>query len=50
MSGYSMHGVEEAISDGIILLGDMERMGHRLRTIQIILLFLMYDIVKHRYL
>ena len=33
---YSMHGVEEAISDGIVLLGDIERRGHRLRTIQVI--------------
>ena len=32
----SSFGVEEAILDGIILLGDVERMGHLLRYLQVI--------------
>lgn len=32
----STFGVEEAILDGIILLGDVERMGHLLRYLQVI--------------
>ncbi len=34
--GYSQYGVEEAIADGIILLGNMERRGDLLRTLQVI--------------
>jgi len=33
---YSQYGVEEFISDGIILLGDIERKGDLIRTFQII--------------
>lgn len=33
---YSMFGVEEAIADGIILLGNIERKGDLLRTLQIV--------------
>lgn len=33
---YSVYGVEEAISDGIILLGNIERRGDLLRTLQVI--------------
>ena len=33
---YSMFGVEEAISDGIILMANMERRGDLLRTLQVI--------------
>jgi KaiC/GvpD/RAD55 family RecA-like ATPase len=32
----SSFGVEEAILDGIVLLGDVERMGHLLRYLQVI--------------
>jgi len=35
-SSYSMFGVEEAISDGIILMANMERRGDLLRTLQVI--------------
>ncbi|MDD1768219.1 MAG: AAA family ATPase [Methanomassiliicoccales archaeon] len=35
-TSYSMFGVEEAISDGIILMANMERRGDLLRTIQVI--------------
>ncbi len=35
-AGYSQYGVEEAIADGIILLGNLERRGDLLRTIQVI--------------
>lgn len=33
---YSRFGVEEAISDGIVLMGNLERHGDLLRTIQVI--------------
>jgi len=33
---YSTYGVEEAIADGIILLGNMERRGDLLRTLQVV--------------
>ncbi len=33
---YSLYGVEEAIADGIILLGNLERRGDLLRTLQVI--------------
>jgi len=33
---WSSFGVEEAILDGIIVLGDVERMGHLLRFIQVV--------------
>jgi circadian clock protein KaiC len=33
---YSKYGVEEAIADGIILMGNMERHGDMLRTLQVI--------------
>ncbi|MEM3852561.1 MAG: ATPase domain-containing protein [Methanomassiliicoccales archaeon] len=33
---YSKYGVEEAIADGIILMGNMERNGDLLRTLQVI--------------
>ena len=35
-SKRSAFGVEEAILDGIVLLGDVERMGHLLRYLQVI--------------
>lgn len=35
-SSYSTFGVEEAISDGIILMANMERRGDLLRTLQVI--------------
>jgi circadian clock protein KaiC len=35
-SGYSTFGVEEAISDGIVLMANMERRGDLLRTLQVI--------------
>jgi len=34
--GYSQYGVEEAIADGVILLGNLERRGDLLRTIQVV--------------
>ena len=34
--GYSQYGVEEAIADGIIFMGNLERRGDLLRTIQVI--------------
>ncbi len=34
--GYSQYGVEEAIADGIIYMGNLERRGDLLRTIQVI--------------
>ena len=33
---YSMYGVEEAVADGIVLLGNLERRGDLLRTLQVI--------------
>ncbi len=33
---WSSFGVEEAISDGIIVMGDVERMGHLLRYLQVV--------------
>ena len=33
---WSSFGVEEAICDGIIVLGDTERMGHLLRFLQVV--------------
>lgn len=33
---YSVYGVEEAIADGIIMLGNIERKGDLLRTLQVI--------------
>ena len=33
---WSSFGVEEAICDGIIVLGDIERMGHLLRFLQVV--------------
>jgi len=33
---WSSFGVEEAILDGIVVLGDVERMGHLLRFIQVV--------------
>ncbi len=33
---YSLYGVEEAIADGIILMGNMERHGDLLRTLQVV--------------
>jgi len=35
-SSYSMFGVQEAISDGIVLMANMERRGDLLRTLQVI--------------
>lgn len=35
-AAYSTFGVEEAISDGIVLMGNMERRGDLLRTLQVI--------------
>ena len=35
-NAYSMFGVEEAISDGIVLMANMERRGDLLRTLQVI--------------
>ncbi len=34
--GYSQYGVEEAVADGILLLGNLKRRGDLLRTLQII--------------
>lgn len=36
MTEYSVYGVEEAVADGIIMLGDIERRGDLIRTLQII--------------
>jgi circadian clock protein KaiC len=33
---YSLYGVEEAIADGIIIMGNLERRGDLLRTIQVV--------------
>jgi circadian clock protein KaiC len=33
---YSTYGVEEAIADGIILMGNYERRGDLLRTLQVV--------------
>lgn len=33
---YSLYGVEEAIADGIIMMGNMERKGDLLRTLQVV--------------
>ncbi len=33
---YSLYGVEEAIADGIVLMGNLERHGDLLRTIQVV--------------
>ncbi|MFO7992151.1 MAG: ATPase domain-containing protein [Thermoplasmata archaeon] len=33
---YSLYGVEEAIADGIIMMGNLERHGDLLRTIQVV--------------
>ena len=33
---WSFFGVEEAIADGIIVMGDVERMGHLLRFLQVV--------------
>ncbi len=35
-SRYSQYGVEEAIADGVILLGNVQRQGDLLRTLQVI--------------
>ena len=35
---WSSFGVEEAIADGIIVMGDVERMGHLLRFLQVVIL------------
>ncbi|MFP4141712.1 MAG: RAD55 family ATPase [Thermoplasmata archaeon] len=35
-SRYSQYGVEEAIADGIIMMGNMERQGDLLRTLQVV--------------
>ena len=34
--GYSQYGVEEAITDGIVVLGNLERKGDLLRTLQVV--------------
>ncbi len=33
---YSLYGVEEAIADGIVLMGNLERRGDLLRTLQVV--------------
>ena len=33
---WSSFGVEEAIADGILVMGDVERMGHLLRFVQVV--------------
>ena len=33
---YSQHGIEEFIADGIVFLGDIERRGDLIRTLQIV--------------
>lgn len=33
---YSLHGIEEFIADGIVFLGDIERKGDLIRTLQIV--------------
>ena len=35
-ASYSKYGVEEAVADGVILMGNMERNGDLLRTLQVI--------------
>ena len=35
-ANWSSFGVEEAILDGIMVLGDIDRMGHLLRYLQVI--------------
>ncbi len=35
-TSYSKYGVEEAIADGVILMGNLERNGDMLRTLQVI--------------
>ncbi len=35
-SRYSQYGVEEAIADGIIMMGNLERQGDLLRTLQVV--------------
>lgn len=35
-SSYSTHGVEDAISDGIIMLGNVAQRGHLLRTLHVV--------------
>ncbi len=35
-ASYSKYGVEEAIADGVILMGNLERNGDMLRTLQVI--------------
>jgi KaiC/GvpD/RAD55 family RecA-like ATPase len=34
--GYSQWGVEEAIADGVIVTGNLERRGDLLRTLQVV--------------
>src|SRR3990172_2639512 len=36
MERYSTYGVEEAIADGIIVMGNLERRGDLLRTLQVV--------------
>ncbi len=33
---YSLYGVEEAIADGIVMMGNLERQGDLLRTLQVV--------------
>ena len=35
-TSYSKYGVEEAIADGVVLMGNLERNGDLLRTLQVI--------------
>jgi circadian clock protein KaiC len=35
-NSYSTHGVEEAITDGIIVLGNIAQRGHLLRTLHVV--------------
>ena len=35
-ASYSKYGVEEAIADGVVLMGNLERKGDMLRTLQVI--------------
>ncbi|HIM33376.1 MAG TPA: circadian clock protein KaiC, partial [Candidatus Poseidoniales archaeon] len=33
---YSIFGVEEAVADGVILMGNVQRQGDLLRTLQVV--------------
>jgi circadian clock protein KaiC len=35
-NSYSTHGVEDAISDGIIVMGNIAQRGHLMRTLHVV--------------